>query len=203
MPQGPIATNVALNPDRAAAPMQLDAQGALIQAPRHGKYFQSAISQKLFGAANPAGVTLSAALATTYVGLCLSNPAASGVNLALKRVAGILIVAPAAYTGLGLITGYAAGGVTAHTTPITTAANQFLNGAAPLAKVDAACTIVGTPRWNRWLAVSIAATGIANFAQDLDDAIVIPPGGYCAIGGNIAGPASGFLGSIEWEELPI
>ena len=80
--------------------------------------------RQLFMGANPSGVTTSAALATTYVGLCLSNPAgnASGgkpINLLVRRVSGVVIVAPAAVLAFNLITGYAAGGVTVHTTALT------------------------------------------------------------------------------------
>lgn len=213
MPQGPFATTIATNPAGAGVPSRVDAQGALSFGSRHGKYYASAYGNKagspgsLFGCANPSGVTLSAALATTYVGLCLNNPASSGVNLALKRVKGIVIVAPAAITAIGLIVGFAAGGITVHTTALDTGIlNQFVGATgapATAAHVDSACTLVGTPHWDRWLNVGLGATANLAFSEDLDDAIILPPGAYAALGANIAGPASGFLGSFEWEELAI
>lgn len=212
MGQGPIGTTIAVSPTGSNVPSKMDAQGALSMGQRHGKYYSAAYGAKagspgaLFGCANATGVALSAALATTYVGLCLSNPAASGVNLALKRVRGVITVAPAAITALGLIVGYAAGGITVHTTSLDAAiVNQFVGVAAPAtaAHVDSACTLVGTPRWDRWFGAGLGATANLAIAEDLDDAVILPPGAYAAIGANIAGPAAGFFGSFEWEELGI
>jgi hypothetical protein len=183
-------------------PAILNAQGAVVTAAQAGSNFRGS---------NAAGAALSAALATTYTGLCLSNPAASTVNLVLKKVSGVIIVAPAAELAIGLITGWAAGGITAHTTPVTGIVSGYVGAAAASgsvvapasqAKLDAACTLVGTPVWDRWLAAGVASTNNVNFDADVDDDLVIPPGGYVAIGANAAGPAAGFLGTFQWEELP-
>jgi hypothetical protein len=155
----------------------------------------------LGSAANQTGVTTSAALATTYVGICLSNPAGSKVNLSLLRAKAQFNVAPAALTSVGLISGWVAGGITVHTTPLTVT-NPFLNSAVALSGlVDSACTLVGTPEWLDWLGEPTLATSGGGFMQDYSASpIVIPPGGYVAIGTLIAGPAAGFLGSLLWEE---
>lgn len=205
MPQGPTAVaTFGQNPAGKSVPSMVDAQSAGLNTQRHGKYYQSALSAGMHSGGNQAGAALSVGLAVTYVGLCLSNPAASGVNLAIKRVSGMLIVAPAAEDALGLITGWAAGGITAHTTPLN---DKIVNGligsaTASLANLDAACTLVGTPLWNRWLVAMPTASTFPTFVVDIDDAIIIPPGGYAAIGALGAGGAAGFLGSFEWEELP-
>ena len=204
MPQGPIATGInALNTKTAVVgPTNQGAAGDLFVGQRHGPLYEAAYAKAMMLGANPSGVTLSAALATTYVGLCLSNPAASAVNLILQRAAGVLDVAPAALTAIGLIAGYAAGGVTVHTTPLTPL-NAFLNGAAPAATLDSACTLVGTPAWVDWISETPAATTVLSFSKDYQGGIIIPPGGYVAIGATIAGPASGFWGSFTWEESPV
>jgi hypothetical protein len=206
------------------SPGRIDQQKALWSSPRHGKYYASAYGTPAFGTtaaqagssfrcSNPATapVQLSAGLATTYVGLCLSNPATSTVNLVVRRVAGVLITAPATFIALGLIDGWAAGGITAHTTPLNTVISPDYIGAAPsggsivqpasAANVDSACTLVGTPNWDRWLIGNITSGSPISFNFDLDDDEIIPPGGYLAIGANIAGPGAGFLGTFGWEEL--
>lgn len=162
--------------------------------------------RQLFMGANPSGVTTSAGLATTYVGLCLSNPAgnASGgkpINLMLRRVSGVVIVAPAAVLAFNLITGYAAGGVTVHTTALTPFSAQIGTGPAPTAKLDSACTLVGTPVWSMPIGTTPVATDLLSFNIDLCGAIIIPPGGYVAIGTNVTGPVSGFQGGFSWEEV--
>lgn len=207
MPQNPTTVVLYTQVDGGpSVPVIADAAGALPFAQRHGTLFGAAFAGALYQGGNQTGATLSAALATTYVGLCLSNPAASGVNLALQRVSGVLNVAPAALTSLGLITGYAAGGITVHATALAPR-NALINGAAPVGLLDAACTLVGSgagsPAWAQWFGVTPGATSVAQFTANVDGSIIIPPGGYVAIGSLIAGPTAGLLGSMVWEELAI
>jgi len=204
MPQNPIATTVAKGPSGSQSSALLDSQGAMSTALRHGKYYAASKAGVVGIGANPTAVTTSAGLATTYVGCCLSNPAASGKNLIVQRVAAQQIVAPSTVTGYGLIVGFAAGGITVHTTPLTVlSALVGASAAALVGLVDSACTLVGTPDWARWLAETLVATDLASFSVDVDGEIILPPGAYCAIGSTIAGPASGFQGSISWEEEPV
>lgn len=182
----------------------VDAQTALLMAARHGKYYEGVYAAVCAMAANQAGVTTSVGLAATYTGICLSNPAGSAKNLSIMRVSGALIVAPSTITGFNLITGFAAGGITAHTTPLTPFNAKLgvaITGLVGL--VDSACTLVGTPAYSRPVAQCSTATNSTSFDTDIDGSIIIPPGGYLAIGTTIASPASGFMGAIEWEENPL
>lgn len=223
MPQGPIAAAIARSFQKALGFAQLDPQNALWETNRHGKYYASvygtpallspatpAKAGATFRGANPSSVSLSIALATTYTGLCLSNPAASTVNLAIKKVGGVLTSAVSGQIALGLITGWAAGGITVHTTPLNSSIINSYVGAAPtsgsvisaasLANLDSACTLVGTPTWADWLVANGAANADTSFYADLDESLIIPPGGYVAIGSTAA--QGGFFGSFFWEELP-
>jgi hypothetical protein len=191
---------------------------------RHGQVYTSvygtpaigttaAQSGMVFRCSNATTVAVTAALATTYTGLCLSNPAASTVNLVLKGVSAQLGPAPATQINLGLITGWSAAGVVTHTTALTTTVNAYVGAAtasgsivqpaAAQGKVDSACTIVGTPLWDRWLTTLAgspsAGSGGLPYTMIQDD-IIIPPGGYVAIG-NLIAIASGFLGTLCWEEV--
>lgn len=203
MPQGPFQSTIAKNAAGQSVQSRQGAGGDLFSSALHGSKYNLASTNGLFMGGNATGATLSAALATTYVGLCLSNPATSGKVLAVRRVSGIVVVAPAAFLGLGLITGYSAAGVVTHTTPVADIRPCRLGSAAvPVAKLDAACTIVGTPAWAQFFTNSlVTANNPPGFTVDLEGGIVIPPGGYAAIGGTVAGPTSGFLGSFEWEEV--
>jgi len=210
-------------------PAQLEVQGSQWVSERHGRYYASAygtparvspataaVAGSFFRGSNQTGATLSAGLATTYTGLCLSNPAtplgSAAVNLIVRYVTGTIIIAPAGELALGLITGWLAAGVTVHTTPLNTKITPAYVGAAPTggsiaqpasgANLDAACTIVGTPLWDRWIAAGPASTNNVSFYVDLGDDTIIPPGGYIAIGANATGPSAGFLGTYGWEELP-
>jgi len=220
MPQQPLSAFIAQTFGRVFGAAKLDNQGGFLSSQQAPDYYAatygpnapgSGKAGQSFSVANPSAVTSSAALATTYLGLCLSNPAGSGVNLVPKRVNILNIVAAAGETALGLITGWSAAGVVTHTTPLN--ANIVANyvgaatasGSATItaskANVDSACTIVGTPRWAAWLATDPVATQLPTANYDCRGAIIIPPGGYLALGNLLASGASGFLGSIEWDEV--
>ena len=203
MPQGPLGLNTKIGGAGAFVPNQAGKSGDLLVGDAVGKYYESAYSGACGIGANPSGVTTSAGLATTYVGLCLSNPAASGKNLSVQRVSGAFIVAPSTITGINLIVGWAAGGITVHTTALTVL-NAKLGVATPalVGLVDSACTLVGTPAYAMPVGQSPTAIISPAFNLDLDGAILIPPGGYLAIGTTIAGPTSGFQGGIMWKEIP-
>lgn len=169
----------------------------------HGPKFNQGLNDNMAIGSNSAGVTTSAGLATTCVGLILSNPAGSGINVAIHRVSGAFIVAPATVTGFNLITGYAVGGITVHTTPLVPQSTLIGKGALPLALLDSAATLVGTPAYTLPLGETPLATTLPFFSVDLEGMIVLPPGAYAAIGTTIAGPTSGFMGGMSWEEVAI
>lgn len=206
MPQNVNQAYVAVNgigATKVPGPLGKGTGGDLWGSSLHGTKYTQAVQSNLARGANPSAVTLSAALATTYVGLCLSNPAGNTKNLVLRRVSGLCIIAPGTFLAMGVIAGYAVGGITVHTTALTPASSLIGTGTAPTGKLDSACTLVGTPVWAAWLQSNAATGGNTNFSIDLEGGIVLPPGAYAAIGANAAGPGSGFLGSMEWEEIAI
>lgn len=206
MPQGLLGATIGTI-GGAQAPGVLGKQHDLLISTFHGAKYAQAYGGNLFRGANPSGVTTSVGLATTYVGLCLSNPAASVKNLIIRRVAGGFIVAPSTVTAINLITGFAVSGITAHTTALSVYPGLVGSGTTGSGLLDSACTLVGAggnaPAFVRPLAETPIATTLPFFSEDLEGAIVLAPGAFCAIGTTIAGPASGFMGSFEWEEAPI
>lgn len=167
----------------------------------------AAVAGAVFSASSASTTTLSVGLATTYTGICLSNPAASTVNLVVRKV-GIAVSATSAANAFGLATGWSAAGVVTHTTPITgilanyvgaaAASGSVALGAASQAKVDAACTIVGTPLYSLFLA-GAATSSVFGGLFSIDDGFIIPPGGYCCVVGT--GGTTAFWGTFNWEEL--
>lgn len=207
MPQGPFNSLVGKIVGLTSYSwLSLGKQNDLLNSRLRGDKYTPAYQGSMFWAANQAGATLSNALATTYVGLCLSNPAASTKNLSVRKVTGAFVVAPGAVGALGLISGWSAAGVVTHTTPLTVQNSKLAGSAVAQGLADAACTIVGAganaPSWNRFLAVSKVSAELANFNEEVEGGIIIPPGGYLAVGSfGAAGPGSGFVGSIEWDEI--
>lgn len=203
MPQGPFNTLVAkIIGQTSYAALSLGKQSDQLVSELHGAKYSQAYQDNLFWGANQTGATISNGLATTYTGLCLSNPAGSGKNLSIRKITGEFSVVATGFASLGLITGYAAGGITVHGTALTPAQSKIGGAVVPVAKIDAACTLVGTPTWTRVLGNSKATTETIYFSEDLDGGIILVPGAYAAIGSLIAaGPTTGFYGSFEWEEV--
>jgi hypothetical protein len=215
--QNPISYNL-LTFNNALTGGRAGVQQDAWSSQRHGVLYSStygtptlgkvaAVAGASFSGANASTTTLSVGLATTYTGICLSNPAGSTVNLVPRKV-GIGVSATSAANVFGLASGWSSAGVVTHTTPITgivgnyigaaTSSGSIALAAASQAKLDAACTIVGTPVYTQFLGAA-ATTSIFSSLYTLDDGFIIPPGGYLCIVGT--GGTTAFWGSFYWEEL--
>lgn len=167
------------------------------------RYFEQAYRGNVFSASSAAG-TSSAGLAATFTGgICLSNPAGSNKLLVPLKCTSTLIVVSAAVTSAGLIVGYSQAGVVTHTTALVPFSNYLGSGVSPVGKVDQAATLVGTPAWLDFIASTGVTAGVWGATLDLEGDLVIPPGGYVAIGTTIASPATAHIAGISWIEVPV
>ena len=202
------------NPGKVAGIGNSIRQGAFgdtIVSDAHGRYYEAAINGAIFTASNVAAQAVSVALATTYTGLCLSNPVGSGKNLVLLSGQYALTVAPAGIASLHLIAGGSAAGVVTHTTPLASPGIQssligtgagIAGAAASSAKADSAATIVN-PYYLASLGSGFTAAALyATTPAEIDFAgkYIIQPGGWIAWGALTA--VTGF-GSFTWEEVSI
>lgn len=195
---GPSSSNAA---DGAATEFRLGHTGEVIVQELHGRYAETMMRGAVYSAANQSAQAVSAALATTYTGLCLYNPVNSGKILVPLKVKYALTVAPAAIASIGLICGFAAtGGVTAQTTKLTIQSAQIGNVGTGVGIALSAATIV-TPTWLQQLQDGFTAAALPNPTPltDLEGVFGILPGGFIAVGALTA--VTG-LGSMVWEELP-
>ena len=185
--------------------IRLDRTGAVVVVSSHGDYYESVLRGKVFSGANPAGVTTTVGAALTHTGLCLTNPAGSGVNLVLNTFGVAQLVAPVAAAIVALATGFSPAAVT-QTTPITPQGNLVGNvqGAGLLAS---AVTLPVAPTVRHVLGAmgTVAATGFGLITQthELKGVIIVPPGGYVCTFTSTASGASGMAFSFAWEEVPV
>lgn len=121
---------------------------------------------------------------------------------ATNQAAQAVSVAPAGIASLHLIAGYSATVDVTHTTPLAAPGirNSLLGvGLAATAKADSAATIVSPgyliPLGSGFTAGALYGTTPAWI--DLDGLVVIPPGGWIALGALTA--VTGFAG-FAWEE---
>ena len=174
----------------------------------HGRRYEMARNKMLFHCANQAATVTTVGLATTYTGLCLSNPLGSGVNLSVLEVGAAFPVAPAAALVYGLMVGYNGATNVTHTTPAAPKSNYI--GVAPtaLGLVDVSCTLPTAPWVQRVLgkvdtgAITVD-TQAAPILLQTEGSIVLAPGAYVAFFTSTASAAAGFLAHFEWEEVLI
>jgi hypothetical protein len=188
--------------DGAQSPVRLGRTGAQIVSEIHGRYYESMRSGLLFSAANQAAQAVSVALATTYTGILLYNPVASGKIIVPNKFKFALSVAPAAIATLGLLGGYAAtGGVTAQTTALSVQNNQVGNSGRGVGVALSAATIA-TPTLLAALYDGFTAAALPGptMATDLEGVFGILPGGFIAA---YALTAVTGLGWISWEEIDM
>lgn len=184
------------------APIRQGNMGEQIVSELHGRYAEATYRRAVFTIANQAGVTHSAALTTTFVGICVGNPASSTVNLHILGFGWALLVASAATAGIGIMTGV--GTITGALTP----RNRYVGGAAGQGLATGGMTLPGTPVLEQIVGsvgtVAITSWGpLASNYTDLGGSLILPPNTFAASYMTTASGASGFLGGFVWEEVPI
>lgn len=186
-------------------PFTSGASGAQRVLDAHGRYYDSASLKRMFFAATPSGQTTTVGLATTYVGLVLSNPVGNSFNLALSKVGWAQSVINAAVNAVGLAVGYNQATNVTHTTPVTAAHCTFFQASGQTtAKVDTAATLPTAPVYFMFLqSTPTATTNPSGGWIDLEHSLIIPPGGYVMTATVAASPAAAFWASMSWEEIPI
>jgi hypothetical protein len=185
------------------APMRQGNMGDLIATELHGRYYESTYRRVMFHVATQAAQATTVALATTYTGLCVSNPVGSQVNLVMAKVGIALAAAPAAIAPIGIMAGYNAGINVTHTTPATPRSNFFGAGAAGVGLADVAATLPTAPVLIMPIMggfTAAALPGAGPVIVDLEGGLILPPGAYAAIYSLTA--VSGLF-AFKWEEVPL
>ena len=183
-------------------------QGDAIVSELHGRYYEQAYRNKIFVGSNGATPTVTTvALATTYTGLALINPASSGVNLEVLKVGVSFIVVFPAVATVGVMAGYSPLGTTTFSAAATDGLCTIFPGTRGIGRAALSATLVGTPQLHTVFgsgltgAVTTSPTGWALY--DMEGSLVIPPGGYAAIYTSTVSGAAGMCASFMWAESPI
>lgn len=199
---GPVASTTSLgagtNPN-----LRLDNMGGLAATQLNPRYYETTYRRQMYTIANQTGVTTSAALTTTYVGLCIANPTTSTVNVVVNKVGYAFTVAPAAAVTVGLMTGTGAS-ITGAVTP----RNRFVGGVGSQCLASTSLTLPGTPVLETVLGTVLTGAITTQSQQaptviDLEGSLILPPGAFCAFYTSTASGASGFFGSFQWVEIPL
>lgn len=200
---GPQATS-----DGSQQQPRLGRSGEQVITELHGRYYEQAFRKNLF-TAYAAGVAISAP-GTAMVGLCVWNGSpvgTGGVNMALLKVGGMIIVTSASLTSVNLVTGVGQVAAPTSQTAITRVSNNFIGGGAPASTALNAGTFTNAPTalvnlMHNTAAIAVTGEDIG-FVLDLEGSIIIPPQCYVAIAGNAAGAAASANLHLMWEEVPV
>lgn len=153
-------------------PLVSHTDGGLLVRPAPGKYEEAARAGRLFSVANQAAVATTAALATTWTGLGVCNPAGSGKDIIIHEFGWALAVDGTEDGAVGLMiaddTGMAA--------DLTARAAMYGKGSS-VAYCDAGCTI-GTPVLERVIGSITNGAPVGSLASNIyhvDGSIILPP----------------------------
>ena len=199
---GSAAQTTGVNPSNLA--LRIGPTAELIIDELHGRYYETTVRKAMFSGSNLAGVTTTAAFATTYTGYCLTNPIGSTVNLVVTKVSYGTLVAQSAALILGVMTGYSAATAVTQTTPLVPLSN-FVGQPAGTGLIASSVTLPIAP--TRLLLLDTLTTGAITQSMqggkvvDLEGAIVIPPGGFAAFYTSAASTASSLVFGMQWEEV--
>jgi hypothetical protein len=209
MPSNQIQVGIQNNPDSSTLITQRGGkQGDAIVSELHGRYYEQASRGNIFSGA-VVGVTTSVGLATTYTGLCLTNPLGSGVNVVLNKVGYSFIVAFTAGAAIGIATGFHPSTAVAHTTPVTPRSQLFIGAASTgRALLDSAATLPAAPTVNTIFASGLTGAittlpHVANSIVDLEGAVILVPGAFAILYTSTASGAAALSASFSWEEVPV
>jgi len=201
---GSSAQTTGTNPANLA--LRIGPTSELIIDELHGRYYETTVRKAMYSGANLTGVTTTAAFATTYTGMCLSNPIGSTVNLVLTKVTYAPVVAQTAALVMGIMTGYSASVNVTHTTPLVPLSN-FVGQPAGTGLIDSSATLPVAP--TRLILLGTLTTGaitqtlLNGSVTDMEGSVVIPPGGFAAIYTSAASVASSLAFGMMWEEVSV
>lgn len=186
-------------------PVLVDSSGKLLTKQVGSPYYEN--RRNIYIAANQTGCVWTVGLATTYTGLCLSNPLGSGKNLSILGVSHQEVVAPTGIAAVYLAGLYHATAVT-HSVPSTIRRASI--GAATsesIATADTGATLPAAPVILLNLTAGHTSAALSTSASPafipLEGLITVEPGGFIIIANFTIGVAVGQQGAFIWEEISV
>lgn len=191
------------NPDGTQTIIQrFGRQGEAMVSELHGRYYEQTYRKNLYYACSQAVATTTVGLATTYTGLCISNPITSPVNAVLNKVAMVQSVIQATQIEAYLIaTGWNGTTNVTHTAALAVH-NNFLNAPVGYVVADTSATLPTAPFYTLPITQTASATSQPGTAiADLEGSIILPPGGYALWATPAQASVAGLWFAFFWEEV--
>ena len=155
--------------------VRLGQQGDQTVSELHGRYYEQTVRRNMFSISTQGtNVTTTAALATTFTGLAISNPAGSGVNLVLNQFTAAQFAVGVAGT-IGIM-----GGIGVLTASLTPQSRLIGSGAVSAALASASATISTPVLIATYGSVGSGATTVPlafqGICKDFEGSVIVPPG---------------------------
>lgn len=181
--------------------------GQQISDQAHGRYREAVSRGNVYVGMNQTGCVWTVGLATTYTGMCVSNPLGSLKSLSLLAAGFQEVVAPAGIQAVWL-----AGGKHGSTNVVAGVAGTPLNmlvgsGNTPVGKCWTGATLPVAPDILLPLQTGKTSAALSTASttawSDLNGLIEVLPGAFVIIACFTVGAAVGQYGCIVWEEIAI
>ena len=186
--------------------------GDVIMSALHGRYYETTYrgNSFLLSVSTAAAVTAFAGAAGGTPMLAIFNPSGSNRNAVLNKVSVGNVVAPSAAGTVSFALWFGATAAITQATTVTpwNMATQLQSGSVVTGFRNVALTsstaasnaiALSSYYWATAAGVGLVSNGVV----DLEGAIIIPPGSYCALGGSAALTSATWIGSLQWEEVPV
>lgn len=212
----PILQSIVGQPSSAGANAIVNGRsgqlGDAIVSELHGRYYETTYrgNSFLLSVSTAAAVTAYTGAAAGTPMIALFNPVGSGRNAVINKASvGNVVAASAAGTvHFGLYFGTTAAITQATTTAPWNMGTQLQSGSVmtgfrnvALTSGSAASNII--PMASYYWATAAGAALVTGGPIDLEGSVIIPPGAYIALGGSAALTSATWVGSLQWEEVPV
>jgi hypothetical protein len=187
--------------------------GDAIVSELHGRYYETTYrgNSFLLSVSTAAAVTAYSGGAAGTPMLAIFNPVGSGKNAVITKVSvGNVVAASAAGTvAFGLYFGTTATAITQSTTTLPwnmgtqLQSGSLMTGFRNVALTGGAAANNVIPIASYYWATAAGAANVTPQVTDLEGSIIIPPGSYAALGGSAALTSATWIGSLQWEEVPV
>jgi len=186
--------------------------GDVIMSELHGRYYETTYrgNSFLLSVSTAAAVTAFSGAAGGTPMLAIFNPSGSGRNAVLNKVSVGNVVAASAAGTVSFALWFGATAAITQATTVTpwnmgtqlqsgSVVTGFRNVALTSSTAASNAIALSSYYWATAAGVGLVSNGII----DLEGAVIIPPGSYCALGGSAALTSATWIGSLQWEEVPV
>ena len=186
--------------------------GDVIVSELHGRYYETTYrgNSFLLSVSTAAAVTAYSGGAAGTPMLTVFNPSGSGKNAVITKasVASVVAASAAGTVTFGIYFGTTAAITQATTVTPWSMGTQLQSGSVmtgfrnvALTSGSAASNVI--PLASYYWATAAGAALVNNGVVDLEGSVIIPPGSYAALGGSAALTSATWIGSLQWEEVPV